>query len=69
MEDANSNGINVVAHFSLTDTHQAVNSKARYVLKSVVGENEKQDTIVVKNDQMLFMKDRRTGKGVLMHFD
>ncbi len=63
------NNIENIQTKDIVNQKKAVNSKARYVLKSVVGENEKQDTIVVKNDQILFMKDKQTGKGVLMHFD
>lgn len=63
------NNIENIQTKDIVNQKKAVNSKARYVLKSVVGENEKQDTVVVKNDQMLFMKNKRTGKGVLMHFD
>ena len=36
-------------------------------LKNIIDEDS--DTVVVKDDQMLYMKNKKTGKGVLVHFD
>ena len=60
-------GINVVDQVKLS--HVESNISARYKLKNIIGEDEDSDTVVVKDDQMLYMKNKKTGKGVLVHFD
>ena len=66
-KEANDNGINVVDQVKLS--HVESNISARYKLKNIIGEDEDSDTVVVKDDQMLYMKNKKTGKGVLVHFD
>lgn len=69
MKQANNNGINVVAKIPKGKYHSKVNDDARYVLKQTIGENDNQDVIVIKNDQMTYIKNKKTGMGVLTHFD
>ena len=64
-EEANDNGINVVDQVKLL--HVEPNISARYKKKNIIDEDS--DTVVVKDDQMLYMKNKKTGKGVLVHFD
>lgn len=63
------NGINVVKTLSGDDTYMTDESKARYVLEDVIGEDEDSDAMVVKDDQTVFIKNRKTGQGVLTLFD
>lgn len=66
-KEANDNGIKVVDKIELT--HVEANILARYKLKNIIGENEDSNTIAIKDDQMLYMKNKKTGKGILIHFD
>lgn len=69
MKVANENGINVVKTLSGDDTYMTDENKARYVLEDVIGENEDSDTMVIKDDQTVFIKNKKTGQGVLTLFD
>lgn len=69
MESAVIDSINVVKTLSGDDTYMTDESKARYVLEDVIGENEDSDIMVVKDDQTVFIKNRKTGQGMLTLFD
>lgn len=49
--------------------NEQINKWARYILKTIIGEHEKSNNMIVQSDQMLFVKNKKTGKGILMHFD
>ena len=67
--DANMNGIHVIDKINQNDSHENVNKQARYILKTVIGEHENSNDMIVQSDQRLFVKNKKTGKGILMHFD
>lgn len=70
MKEANKNGIDVVE--SLIDpTFKKDEEHARYVLYSTIGEDDSKNSnvMVVKDDQMTFVKNNSTGNGLLALFD
>lgn len=69
MQEANDNGINVVSELSSDSSHRYDNSKARFVLKQVIGETENPEIEVLSSDNDLFMHNKKTGYGFFAHFD
>ena len=69
MQEANNNGINVVSKLSLDDSHIYDNTKARFVLKQVIGEAENPNVEILSSDNNLFIHNKKTGYGFFAHFD
>ena len=68
MKLANENGINVVTQLSPDDKQDALRS--RIVLKNVFGENEEfQDTEVKYFTDIVFIRNKRTGRGTFIQVD
>ena len=56
------NGIHVIDKINQNDSHENVNKYARYILKTVIGEHEKSNNMIVQSDQMLFVKNKKNWK-------
>ena len=69
MQEANSNGINVVSELLSDDSHIYDNKKARFILKQVIGESKNPDVEVLSSDHDLLMLNKKTGYGFFAHFD
>ena len=67
-ESIYNNGINVVTKIPKGKYHSEVNDDARYVLKRTIGENDNQDVIVIKNDQMTYIKNKKDQDGCINSF-
>ena len=68
MQEANNNGINVVAELSSDSSHIYDNAKARFVLKKIIGESENPNVEVLSTDHDLFMHNKKTGYGFFCSF-
>lgn len=68
MQEANENGIRVVEHLTSDDRHEA--DMSRVTLKNVLGENEKfQESEVIYGNQMIYVRNKKTGRGTFMQYD
>lgn len=67
MSEANENGINVEETLSLRLDKDAY--KARLTLKNVFGEEESRETTVKQFNNMLIVKNKKTGIGFFAQFD
>ncbi len=69
MKEANENGIQVVKNFTAQDNFVDINLKARYHLKSVIGENIEKNNIVSKNDHTVIIRSSNSDKFFIAEFD
>lgn len=67
--EAHENGIDVEENFSRLGTYKNINSKARYVLRQAIGENEDSNSSIFGNEHSLFIKNDKTGKMFFAFFD
>ena len=68
MQEANNNEINVVSELSSNDSHIYDNTKARFILKQVIGEAENPNVEILLSDHNLFMHNKKTSYGFFAHF-
>lgn len=61
--------VNAVSELSSDDSHIYDNTKARFILKQVIGKAENPDVEILSSDQDLFIHNKKTGYGFFAHFD
>lgn len=69
MKEANENGIQVVKSFTAQDNYVDLNMKARYHLKSIIGENIENNNVVSKNDHTVIIRSKNSDKFFIAEFD